>query len=289
MIFIIGIIILPLTWATAGGLPAINIGLGGINNIRNIFDPGIAFSFGIVTSITLLSASIADQQYWQRTFAIKKGQIGKAFIFGAIVFGIVPIALSTLGFLGANSSLGILLPEGVDVSMIGVQTVATLLPSWALFLFVIMLLAGLSSTLDSGFSAASSLWVTDIVGDTKNKPNRYVLRQARWAMLLISLFGLILAYAANYIPQFGLFQLFWILNAAGATVLVPTILSLYWNKLSSKGVFLGVLISFIIGLPLFIYANILGNSVAIVGASLFIILVSTFFCLAIPRKTPWKP
>ncbi|MBL7045294.1 MAG: hypothetical protein ISR98_01710, partial [Parcubacteria group bacterium] len=254
--------------------------------IRNIFDPGIAFSLGIVTSIGLLSAAISDQQYWQRAFAIKKNQLVKAFVFGALLFAIVPIALSILGFLAANPSLGITLAEGVDVSMIGVQTVTTLLPAGAVFLFVVMLLSGLSSTLDSGLSAASSLWVTDVI---KPKIDSESIKSARKAMIGVAILGLLVALAINFIPQFGLFHLWWIFNTVTATVMVPTILSLYWSKLDERGVFWGVLVALVVGLPLFVYGNLIESSVWIVGSSLFIIAISTIFCLVMPRKTPWEP
>jgi Na+/proline symporter len=281
MILIIGTIILPLTWTAAGGASAISAGLGGLAGIRNIFDPGIAFSLGIVNSIGLISGAISDQQYWQRSFAIKKNHLVKAFIFGALLFGLVPIALSTLGFISANPELDITLPESIDVSMIGVQAVSSLLPAWAVFLFVIMLLAGLSSTLDSGLSAASSLWVTDII---KPKNDKQAIKSSRKAMLGISVIGLLIALAVIYIPQFGLFHLWWIFNTIAACVMVPTVLSLFWNRLSAKGVLWGILTAFIIGLPVFVYGNLINNEIMIVGASLFIILISTLFCLIIPKK-----
>ncbi len=281
MIFIIGAVILPMTWKAAGGASAISAGLAGIEGIKNIFDPGVAFSLGIVTSIGLIAGAISDQQYWQRTFAIKKKQLAKSFIIGALLFGIVPIALSTLGFLAANPALNVVLPSGIDVSMIGVQTVATLLPTWAVFLFVIMLLSGLSSTLDSGLSAASSLWVTDI---KKIEADDVAIRSARVSMIGTAAIGLLIAYAVHFIPQFGLFHLWWIFNTIAACVVVPTILSLYWDKLDARGVFWGVSVSFVVGLPLFVYGNIIDKPIWIVGASLFIIIMSTIFCLAMPKK-----
>ncbi|MBW2999082.1 hypothetical protein KY339_00275 [Candidatus Woesearchaeota archaeon] len=284
MIVVIGIIIIPLVWSAAGGASAVSAGLGGLAGIRNIFDPGVAFSFGIVTSIGLIAGAISDQQYWQRSFAIKKNQLAKSFIFGAILFGIVPIALSLLGFLAANPVLGVTLPAGIDVSMIGVQTVATLLPAWAVFLFVVMLLSGLSSTLDSGLSAASSLWVTDV---SKAKSDDAAIKSARYAMVGIAILGLLVALSALYIPGFGLKHLWWVFNTIAACVVVPTVLSLYWDKLSEKGVFWGVLVAFVIGIPLFIYGNIIDKPVWIVGAALFIIAVSTIFCLIFPRKRLW--
>jgi len=286
MIFVIGIIILPMTWAAAGGASVISVGLSGIEGIKNIFDPGVAFSLGIVTAIGLIAGAISDQQYWQRTFAIRKKQLVKSFIIGALLFGIVPIALSTLGFLAANPALNVVLPESIDVSMIGVQTVATLLPAWAVFLFIVMLLSGLSSTLDSGLSAASSLWVTDV---KKSTTDGGAIQSARAAMLGIAIVGLLIAYAVHFIPKFGLFHLWWIFNTIAACVVVPTVLSLYWSKLDAKGVFWGVLVAFVVGLPIFVYGNVIDNPVLTVGASLFIIAISTVFCLAMPRKTPWQP
>lgn len=287
LIYIIGIVILPLTWRAAGGLHAIVAGFHGVQNIGSIFDPGVAFSFGIVTSIALIAGSISDQSNWQRAFAVKEGQVVKSFLFGALLFGIVPIALSTLGFIAVNPDLHINLPSGVDTSMVGVQAVATLLPFWAVSLFVIMLLAGLSSALDAGLSAASSLWVTDVVKGSLN--DNEAVKAARYSMFGMTVLGLLVSVAVVYVPNFGLKQLFWVFNTAAACVMVPTVLSLYWNKLSERGVFYGILVSFIIGMPFFIYSNVINDSMWIVGSSLLIVMISTLFSILISRKEPWVP
>lgn len=281
LIYVIGLIVLPLAWNAAGGFDAVRAGFHGIQNIGSIFDPGVAFSFGIVTSIGLLAGSISDQSNWQRAFAIQEGKVVKAFIFGSILFGLVPIGLSTLGFLAANPALNISLPAGIDASMVGVQAVATLLPFWAVSLFVVMLLAGLSSALDAGLSATSSLWVTDIV---KPKDDNEAIRAARRSMLGVTILGLAVSLAAVYIPNFGLKQLWWVFNTIAACVVVPTVLSLYWDKLDERGVFWGVLVSFVVGIPLFIYSNIINKPTWIVGSSLLIIVISTLFCLIMPKR-----
>ncbi|MFA6099834.1 MAG: hypothetical protein WC750_03035 [Patescibacteria group bacterium] len=311
---IIGVVVVvPWAISAAGGWSAINLGLGGVTGqFRNIFDPGVAFSFGIVTAIGLISGAISDQQYWQRAFAIKKDNLVKSFIFGAIMFGIVPVALSSLGFLAANKTLGITLPAGVDISLIGVAAVSQLLPLWVMGLFVVMLLSALYSTLDSGVVATSSLYVTDVVKYSDREKDilkridqgaqltseeqtigerldKRGVRNAQIAMLGITALGFIVALAANYIPGFGLKHLWWIFNTVAACVVVPTVLSLYWSKLDARGVFWGVLVAFVVGVPLFVYGNIIDKPVWIVGASLFIIAISTFFCLVMPRKTAWQP
>lgn len=311
LLIVVGVVVVvPWTIFAAGGWNVIGPGLGGITGqFTNVFDPGVAFSFGIVTAIGLIAGAISDQQYWQRAFAIKKENLVPSFVFGAILFGIVPIALSLLGFLAANTSLGITLPAGLDPSMIGVVAVGALLPTWAIALFVVMLLSALFSTLDSGLSATSSLYATDVMKrtDAENailakvdrkevlssdeEQIRTVLDKrtvwgARMAMFGITILGLLVALAAKFIPGFGLQQLWWIFNTVAACVVVPTVLSLYWDRLDARGVFWGVLVAFVVGIPLFVYSNIINNSTLIVGASLFIIAVSTGFCLLMPRKTP---
>jgi len=309
ILIILGVVIV-VPWAiiNAGGWSSVGAGLGGLSGqFRNIFDPGVAFSFGIVTAIGLISGAISDQQYWQRAFAIKKKNLIPSFLFGAIMFGIVPIALSALGFLAANNSLGISLPANTDVSMIGVITVTQLLPEIAIVLFIIMLLSALMSTLDSSLNATSSLFVTDVLkysnkekevwakvdnGQPLTKEEENIGKHldkkgvfySKVSMLGITILGFLVALAATYIPGFGLKHLWWIFNTIAACVVVPTVLSLYWNRLDARGVFWGVLIAFVVGVPFFVYGNIIDNPVWIVGASLFIILVSTLFCLAMPRK-----
>ncbi len=302
-------VIVPWTVSAAGGLSAVAGGLSGVSgNFGNIFDPGVAFSFGIVTSIGLISQTITDQQYWQRTFAIKKPQIKKAFLFGAFLFALVPISLSMLGFLAANPALHVALPEGVDPSMIGVLTVFGVLQSKvALIFFVIALLSVLSSTVDSSLVAAGSLWATDVLKQRKCESDvlmryargeeltaeesqmilgsdRRAVRAARWTMVGMTVIGVALAYVAHFVAGFGMSQLFLVSVSIAASISVPTVLSLYWNRLSADGVFWGVLVAVVVGLPLFFWANTIRNDLYIVLSSLFMISVSTFFCLILPKK-----
>lgn len=281
MILVVGLVIIPLAWKAGGGFHSVTAGLAGVSGTKNIFDPGVAFSFGIVTSIGLIAGSITDQSNWQRAFAVRQKELVKAFVFGSLLFGVVPIALSVLGFLAANPSLGITLPKGTDVSMIGVQTIAHLLPSWAVLLFTIMLLAALSSALDAGLAAASSIWVADVSKPTSDKA---AVRSARSSMAVMTIIGLFVALGVLYIPGFGLQQLWWVFNTIAACVMVPTVLSLYWDRLSERGVFWGILVAFVVGIPLFIYGNVINQPVWIVGSSLFIVAISTLFCVLLSDK-----
>ncbi|MCB0419808.1 MAG: hypothetical protein KDD61_02370 [Bdellovibrionales bacterium] len=308
LILIACFLIVPWAVYSAGGLSAIVDGLGGVTGeFRDVFNPSVAFSFGIVTSIGLISQTVSDQQFWQRCFALKEKHIAKAFIFGALLFGIVPLLLSLLGFLGANPNLSIQLPPNMDPSMIGISTASQLLPLGAVMIYVIALLGALSSTIDSGIAATASLYSTDVVKyslqereaflkkslgkklsqkelECIEKINPAVLKNSRYSMIVVSIVGLLVAYGVHYITAFGVKHLFLISISVVACVSVPTVLSLYWDRLDPKGVFWGVLIAFVVGLPNSILASHYNNSTWNVLNSLFMIGISTLFCLIFSKK-----
>jgi Na+/proline symporter len=310
MIFIIaGVLIIPPWVAGKVGWGAVTKGLGGLAGNTNMLDPKVAFSFGIVTSIGLIAGSISDQQYWQRAFAIKPKHLVKSYVFAGILFGIVPILLSILGFVAANPAMGIAMPQGVGLPMIGIEVVVKILPLWAAVFFVVMLLSGLMSTLDSGMCAASSLYAIDLAPLTpdqrgvlakersglpltkedervKDQLDKETVGRARIGMYAISVLGLILAFVVQHL--FSLDRLWWIFNGVATCFAVPTVLSLYYDRLSAKGVITGICGAGV-GMIAFVYGNWVQNDVITVFSALFIVAISLICCLIFKRDRPWKP
>ena len=311
LVILAAILIIPWTYHAAGGWSAVAGGLGGLTGThKSVFDPEVAYNFGIVTSIGLISGSLADQQNWQRAFSIRKNHLALAYIASGFLFGIVPIAMSTLGFLGANPALHIKLPTGTDPSMIGVIVVAHFLPVWAAGGFIVMLLGALCSVLDSGMCAAGALFALNCtklteaeqavrekerLGEQLNEPERKVndhldrrlVGRARLAMVGVTAVGAAIALGVLYIPGFGLQYLWWVFNTVAACVAAPTVLSLYWDRLDLRGVFWGILTAFVIGIPLFVYSNVYNLIWLTVASSIGIVLVTVLFAMAFQRTTPF--
>ncbi|MCW2275295.1 hypothetical protein GJ654_12530 [Rhodoblastus acidophilus] len=308
LIFILGIIGIVVPWAWfAAGPDSVMRGLGGIAGNVNIFDPKIAFSFGIVTSIGLIAGSIADQQFWQRVFAIKRENLVPSFVLGGLLFGIVPIVVSVLGFIAADPQQGISMPAGTGLPMIGVATVLKLLPLWVCTLFVFMLLCGLSSALDSGFAAIASLYAVDLrtrssdetivlnktrLGEALSEREKAiaaqqdptVVRAARFSMVVLAFAGLMVAFFVRDV--FPLDRLWWIFNGIASIFVVPTVLSIYWDRLSAKGVIIGIIAS-LIAMIAFIYGNYVQDDVIVVFGALAIVGVNLLSCFIFSRKVPW--
>jgi len=183
LILFIGFIIVPWVIIKVGGISVIQDGIGGVSGAySNILDPKVAFAFGIAMSLGLISGPFADQMFFQRAFA------------AGIIFGVVPILLSLLGFIGAAPQVKEVI-NVTDPQMIGPIVVAKFLPKWALMLFTVMAFAGLSSTLDSAFSAVSSLGSIDIYRkyfNPKASP-AMILKVARIFMLVTTIIGTLIA------------------------------------------------------------------------------------------------
>ncbi len=299
--------IVPPAVAAAGGLPAVAAGLSGLHGTTNVLDPGIALSFGVVTSVGLVSQTITGQQFWQRAFALRSGHIAGAFLLGALLFAVVPLGLSVLGFLAASGRAGPQLPPGTDPSLVGVLTVNRLLGTPTVVVFMLVLLCGLSSAMDSAMSAASALWTIDVVrhrerlraaaapaapaapaaapSDGAHDPqdggpaDARMIRHSRAAMVGVSALGVALAYGAYFIAGFGVKQLFLVGIATSAAVSAPTVLSLYRDDLDERAVFWGIVAAVSVGFPLVVWGNWVRSDRAVAVASVLMIAVSGAPCL----------
>ena len=248
------LIIIPLVIYNAGGfMNSISAGLGGVSGqFTNIFDPSIMFTLGIINSIGLISGTIVDQQYWQRVFAIKKEDLKKAFIFGGFLFAIIPLALSLLGFIGANPNFGIDIGS-FDSALIGIVTISEFLPVGFVILFCFMMISGLSSTIDSGISAGSSLFVTDVL-NVDEKEN--VIKKIRYSMIGITLIGLLFVYLAYLVESISLQHLWFLAISIVPCVSIPTIMSVYIDDIDSNWMFYGILVAIVFGMSTFFYSNV---------------------------------
>lgn len=276
MVLLIGLILVPWAFVEAGGPASINAGLGGVSGEhRSLFDPWIAFSMGIPMTFALLAGPIGDQMFFQRAMAVKQENIVKTFVYGGLLFGIVPIVLSLLGFIGADLAARQLISVP-DAQLIGPVVISHLLPKAALYAFCFMAFAGLCSTMDSGLCAGSSLGSIDIY-KRYIKPqatDKELLRFSRYFMAVMTVVGTAIA-----LLQPKLLWMFMIYGALASAGMFPVIFSLFWRKISAMGAFLAVILSLVVGTPLSIYANIQQDPYLNVTAAVASVLIGFVICV----------
>ena len=166
-------------------------------------------------------------------------------------------------------------------------------PKWFLYLFFVLVLSGLISTVDSIICAVSSVAGHDVVKrlamnekwHERIQKNIFLfilfaneVRAARFAMIAVTVTAILIAN----IPGLTILYLFLLYGTLRSSVMLPTVFAILGKRMSERGLFYGVLTSMIVGLPIFAYGNFTGNIPMIVFGSLFTILASGF--MAIRRK-----
>ncbi len=271
ILWIILVLIIVVPWAivSAGGIKVLLNGLGGISgDYNNVFQGkslNVALSFGLPVTIGLLAGPFGDQSFWQRAFATERNSVKSSFIWGALIFVTVPVMMSALGFLAAGMNL-----QTLDPAQINLETIIMLLPTWTVIPFVVMLLSGLTSTLDSNLCSISCIAGHDIAEkffDNK-RDDSVVISRIGMAVLVIA------AVCVANIKGIKILHLFLFYGTLRASTLLPTMIILLIEKVSESGVFWGILTSMIIGLPVFAYGKYTNNIAWIVSGSLLSVFLS---------------
>jgi len=264
IILIVSAILIPWAVTEAGGISTIVSGLSGISGEYTSLFTGkgvdVFLSFGIAVTIGLFSGPFGDQTFWQRAQSVEKRNVKKAFILGALIFSVVPITMSLLGFVAAGTGM-----VANSAQLINLEVIQRFLPVWAVFPFTLMLLSGLVSTLDSALCAISSVFWGDIAckgGDSKHNTR------------LVMVGAAIVAVGIANIPGMQILYLFLFYGTLRASVLIPTVMTLLSSKIKESGMFWGILSSIAIGLPIFAYGKFNGNLPMIIAGSIITVGLS---------------
>lgn len=238
---------------------------GGFGSLFSVNGLEVFLGFGLPTAIGLISGPFGDQSFWQRAFTVTERYIGRSFMVGALLFGIVPLSMGILGFLGAGVGYQV-----QDLGVVNFEIISWLFPAWVTVPFLFMIISGLLSTVDSNLCAVSSL-ATDV--GVKN------LQQTKGAMVLLLMAGILIAN----IPGLTVTYLFLFYGTLRASTLLPTVLTLKGVILDSRGITWGICLSLAAGLPIFAYGTFLSSGVYKTIGSLITVLTSGVVALAITR------
>tara|TARA_R110001592_G_scaffold70003_4_gene214630 strand:+ start:423 stop:1847 length:1425 start_codon:yes stop_codon:yes gene_type:complete len=242
-----GVTIILVPWLlSVVGLDTLKAGLAGYSGENTSMFSGagaaVFFSFGISVTIGLLSGTFGDQSFWQRAYATNENEVKTSFLKGALIFSVVPILMSIFGFVAAGSGF---VPESNQ--LVNMEIVLANLPQWTAIPFLIALLSGLISTLDSCLCAISSL-----VGEDLTANEGEVVPNAKKGMLFLVIFGLLIAN----IPNMQIVYLFLFYGTLRASTLIPTLLTIIGLenksvKPTEQGMFYGIIAGLSIGLPVY--------------------------------------
>lgn len=230
IILVIGcVVIVPYLVAHNGGIDTISNGIHGLGKQRGL---ELFVGFGLPTTIGLLAGPVGDQSFWQRAFSLKKSEIRKSYFKGAAIFAVVPFFMAIIGFLAAGSNF---IPE--NNGMVNLEYIDSVAPVM-IPLFVLMVICGLSSTIDSNLCSVSSIFI-ERTGEMK---------AGKKAMLAITILGMLIAN----VPSQSITKLFLFYGILRSSVFIPTLYTICSKReIPEKSVFRGILFSMMFGCTVF--------------------------------------
>ena len=194
-----------------------NITFFGVNKPEFI---DISLSFGIVSSIGLLTAPYVDNTLWQRVYSTNPSKVMQCFLWSAVFFIVIPIIFGCLGFLSTGSVIN---SSWVVTDMFKDNLIMSGMISVAIFLALV-------ATLDSNLCAVYSLAKNEV-----QKISKYSME------LLLCVSSLIVICLEPTIVE-----MFLIYGTIRTAIAVPTILVIY-QKFDEDRLFYATLSAVIIG------------------------------------------
>jgi urea-proton symporter len=237
-----------------------------------VLRPDAAAGFGITLAFGLLAATISDQTFWQKVWAIKSKDVPRTFFWAGALFYPIPICLGMLGLVGI--AMGIKPSDiGGDIAAIGPYVVSHIgLPLTLVILYVLVILAACFSTIDGASSALSSIVAVDIV-------KRYWPATAESKLFLITKLSVLLGgVIATIIVLSGIDFTTLVLTtyALKTSILLPLVLAILWPRTNMIGFVGGVILAILIGMPIYQLQGELLGTLSIVGISGGTVLIAGF-------------
>ncbi|MFK7880810.1 sodium:solute symporter family transporter [Roseobacter sp.] len=222
----------------------------------SIFEPGAAAGFGITLAFGLLAATVADQTFWQKVWAVRPDQVGRTFMWSGLLFYPIPICLGMLGLVALAYGV---VPEdfGGDIIAVGPYIVSHIgLPMILIIAYVLAILAACYSTIDGASSAMSSIVAVDII--RRFRPQTLERTQFFITKLSMLVGGLVAAMIVLSGVDFT--SLVLTTYALKTSILLPLVFAIVWKRTNTIGFVGGIVLAIAIGMPLrSVYGELIGT------------------------------
>jgi len=239
----------------------------------SVLRPDAAAGFGITLAFGLLAATVADQTFWQKVWAIKGPEVARTFFWAGALFYPIPICLGMLGLVGIAFGLSTA-DIGGDLAAVGPYIVSHIgLPLFLVILYVLAILAACYSTIDGASAALSSIVAVDVV-------KRYWPETREGVLFLVTKLSILVGgAAATAIVLSGIDFTTLVLTtyALKTSILLPLVLAILWPRTNTIGFVGGVVLAILIGMPIYETQGELIGTLSIVAISGLTVLAAGFF------------
>nr|WP_241692912.1 sodium:proline symporter [Halomicroarcula limicola] len=225
------------------------------------FLPGLQFGLGLAFAI--LGAELVNQTWWQRIYAGRDGEtvargfrnatlLNSALVFVAAVLGIVAVGHADVVTDASSAAYN------ADVAFF--VLVESVFGEWLLLGVVLLALLLVVSSVDSLFSALSSLVTADLPRLLAEPDDRTLRLGARALTAVVAVAAIYVSLRAR-----SVLRLFFFADLLGAAVAFPLVYGLYSRRLTGPGALLSSLLGLAVGLAYFPDLRGVTTAIPVVG------------------------
>src|ERR1700747_3830403 len=210
-------------------------------------------NFGVTFTLALITATIAGQEFWNVACGLRDKELGRSFFWGGALYYPIALGLGVLGLIGLAAHVDLQKDLGGDSAALAPFLLTHLsLPSWLIYLFVIMVLAACKSVVDGALTGVSTITAVDIF--KRYLPNVSERTRFFWTrasmVLVIAISIAILLGGVNFVT------LLLVTSAIRGAVLIPLVLAIIWPKMNATAFVSGTLSALLAGvIARLLYSN----------------------------------
>jgi urea-proton symporter len=208
------------------------------NDLLAVTRPDAFQGFGLTFALALITATVAGQEFWQVAWGIKERELGGGLYYP------VALCLGLVGLVGIALKVDLARDLGGDPAALGPFLVSHLgLPSWVIYLFVIIVLSACYSTCDGTLAAVSSVSAVDVIKPLfPNISEQALFTWTRLSMVLAAAISVTVVLSGIDLVTLVLGS-----SIIRAAVLVPLMLSIIWSRMNATAFTAGTILGLIAG------------------------------------------
>ena len=230
-------------------------------------------NFGVTFTLALITATIAGQEFWNVAWGLRDKELGRSFFWGGALYYPIALGLGVLGLIGLAAHVDLQKDIGGDSAALAPFLLTHLsLPSWLIYLFVIMVLAACKSVVDGALTGVSTITAVDIFKRyLPNVSERTRFFWTRASMLLVIVISIaILLGGVNFVT------LLLVTSAIRGAVLIPLILAIIWPKMNATAFVSGTLSALVAGIIarlLYCNSEIISTAVVVITSAVVPLII----------------
>jgi len=178
--------------------------------------------------------------FWQRIFTLREETMTKAFALTGLSWMVVPLLTGFFGLITLARDIQV-----ENINQVAPLAIMDLLPGLGSVVFVVILYAAFSSTLDTRVNSMAIMVARELYYKHFNPDadDEQMLRTARYATILYGLVVIGIAWG-----QPPMIEILVVLGTINAAYIAPVALGAFWNRASSDAAFAGTLIACLFGI-----------------------------------------